>query len=256
MCCTQCTQASSPTIPAISSIPKPPLVVRARYSHGGNIAMLLYYNKWLAWNQCWEIWSNMSRYNILYMYISDFPKDEWRHIKTLPTEELFGPPLFGAPWQCFLSPWLVRWWFGGCGSGWFGAIQPRPWLGVACRLVAKGVGTLGWKFGGKKHAKWPTVVVSILKHLRYAPEIQHHYGFQALAAGVTFAIVFRTQLAWNRQGHIEHMLTVHRAIFDRWEIWSQVLGGGDAVALHVQQVCGCLPTVLRLRGGVENLRIC
>lgn len=142
--------------------------------------------------------------------MSDFPKDEWRHIKTLPTEELFGPPLFGAPWQCFLSPWLVRWWFGGCGSGWFGAIQPRPWLGVACRLVAKGVGTLGWKFGGKKHAKWPTVVVSILRHLRYAPEIQHHYGFQALAAGVTFAIVFRTQLAWNRQGHIEHMLTVHQ----------------------------------------------
>lgn len=46
------------------------------------------------------------------------------------------------------------------------------------------------------------------------------------------------------------------AIFDRWEIWSQVLGGGDAAALHVQQVCGCLPTVLRLRGGVENLRIC
>ncbi|CAJ1396148.1 unnamed protein product [Effrenium voratum] len=32
----------------------------------------------------------------------------------------------------------------------------------------------------------------------YAPEIQHHYGFQALGAGVTFAIVFRTQLAWNR----------------------------------------------------------
>lgn len=31
-----------------------------------------------------------------------------------------------------------------------------------------------------------------------APEIQHHYGFQALGAGVTFAIVFRTQLAWNR----------------------------------------------------------
>ena len=57
------------------------------------------------------------------------------------------------------------------------------------------------------------MVVSILKHLRYAPEIQHHYGFQALAAGVTFAIVFRTQLAWNRQGHIEHMfhmLTVHQ----------------------------------------------
>lgn len=33
---------------------------------------------------------------------------------------------------------------------------------------------------------------------RYAPDIHHHYGFQALAAGVTFAIVFRTQLAWNR----------------------------------------------------------
>ncbi|CAE7252163.1 unnamed protein product, partial [Symbiodinium pilosum] len=32
----------------------------------------------------------------------------------------------------------------------------------------------------------------------YAPEIYHHYGFQALGAGVTFAIVFRTQLAWNR----------------------------------------------------------
>eukprot|EP00435_Cladocopium_sp_Y103_P075516 s32_g59.t1 len=32
----------------------------------------------------------------------------------------------------------------------------------------------------------------------YAPDIHHHYGFQALAAGVTFAIVFRTQLAWNR----------------------------------------------------------
>mmetsp|Transcript_635 Transcript_635/g.1708 ORF Transcript_635/g.1708 Transcript_635/m.1708 type:complete len:400 (+) Transcript_635:93-1292(+) len=32
----------------------------------------------------------------------------------------------------------------------------------------------------------------------YAPDIFHHYGFQALGAGVTFAIVFRTQLAWNR----------------------------------------------------------
>lgn len=32
----------------------------------------------------------------------------------------------------------------------------------------------------------------------YAPDIHHHYGFQALAAGVTFAVVFRTQLAWNR----------------------------------------------------------
>eukprot|EP00435_Cladocopium_sp_Y103_P036500 s440_g9.t1 len=31
-----------------------------------------------------------------------------------------------------------------------------------------------------------------------SPTIFHHYGFQALGAGVTFAIVFRTQLAWNR----------------------------------------------------------
>lgn len=31
-----------------------------------------------------------------------------------------------------------------------------------------------------------------------SPEIFHHYGFQALGAGVTFSIVFRTQLAWNR----------------------------------------------------------
>lgn len=31
-----------------------------------------------------------------------------------------------------------------------------------------------------------------------SPKIFHHYGFQALGAGVTFSIVFRTQLAWNR----------------------------------------------------------
>ncbi|CAE7884618.1 UPF0187 protein [Symbiodinium microadriaticum] len=32
----------------------------------------------------------------------------------------------------------------------------------------------------------------------YAPNIEHHYGFQAVGVGVTFAIVFRTQLAWGR----------------------------------------------------------
>lgn len=42
-----------------------------------------------------------------------------------------------------------------------------------------------------------------------SPEIFHHYGFQALGAGVTFSIVFRTQLAWNRY----------------WEAW----GRGDGV---------------------------
>lgn len=31
-----------------------------------------------------------------------------------------------------------------------------------------------------------------------SPVIFHHYGFQALGVGVTFAIVFPTQLAWNR----------------------------------------------------------
>ena len=73
------------------------------------------------------------------------------------------------------------------------------------------------------------MVVSILKHLRYAPDIQHHYGFQALAAGVTFAIVFRTQLAWNRQGHVDHMyITVHQpSLIERfgaryWEAVTQL----------------------------------
>ena len=32
----------------------------------------------------------------------------------------------------------------------------------------------------------------------HAPDVQHHYGFQAVAVGVTFALVFRTQLAWGR----------------------------------------------------------
>ena len=44
---------------------------------------------------------------------------------------------------------------------------------------------------------------SFVQHARdtgweYAPDIEHHYGFQAVGVGVTFAIVFRTQLAWGR----------------------------------------------------------
>ena len=190
----------------------------------------------------------------IHIHISDFPNDEWRHIKTLPTEELFGPPLFGAPWQCFLSPWFVRWWFGGCGSGWFGAIQPRPWLGVACRLATKGVGTLGWKFGGKNTQNGCGCLDS------KTPEVcawnSASLWFPGTCCWCYLCHRFPDAAGMEQAGTHWAYVDCTSAIPYRWEIWSQVLGGGDAAALHVQQVCGCLPTVLRLRRGVENLRIC
>mmetsp|Transcript_13110 Transcript_13110/g.31274 ORF Transcript_13110/g.31274 Transcript_13110/m.31274 type:complete len:401 (-) Transcript_13110:195-1397(-) len=64
---------------------------------------------------------------------------------------------------------------------------------------------------GSVFYRWDTLLGSLIvamlggvvQYLRdagweYAPSVMHHYGFQALGAGVTFAIVFRTQLAWNR----------------------------------------------------------
>ena len=48
-----------------------------------------------------------------------------------------------------------------------------------------------------------------------SPEIFHHYGFQALGAGVTFSIVFRTQLAWNRYWEAR-MWNQELTCFTRW----------------------------------------
>jgi len=47
----------------------------------------------------------------------------------------------------------------------------------------------------------------------WAPSVLHHYGFQALGAGVTFAIVFRTQLAWNR--YWEAVTQLHN-MYSKW----------------------------------------
>ena len=62
------------------------------------------------------------------------------------------------------------------------------------------------------------LVGALTHHLReigweFAPSVLHHYGFQALGAGVTFAIVFRTQLAWNR--YWEAVTQLH-IMYSKW----------------------------------------
>lgn len=54
------------------------------------------------------------------------------------------------------------------------------------------------------------------------PEIGHHYGLQALGVAVTFAIVFRTQLAWNR--YWEAVTQLH-VMYSKWhDAFSQFQG--------------------------------
>ena len=65
----------------------------------------------------------------------------------------------------------------------------------------------------------------------WAPSVLHHYGFQALGAGVTFAIVFRTQLALE-----------------------QVLGGCYPASQHVQQMDGYFYAVPGFRRGLALSR--
>lgn len=73
---------------------------------------------------------------------------------------------------------------------------------------------------------------------QWAPDIFHHYGFQAVGAGVTFAIVFRTQLAWNRYWEavtqLHFMYSKWADAFSQFQAFAEVTkkaanGKGDTV---------------------------
>ncbi|CAK8989364.1 SET domain-containing protein [Durusdinium trenchii] len=67
----------------------------------------------------------------------------------------------------------------------------------------------------------------------YAPQIHHHYAFQALGAGVTFAIVFRTQLAWNR--YWEAVTQLH-FMYSKWaDAFSQFQAFAEVTRKNVQE---------------------
>eukprot|EP00434_Breviolum_minutum_P031654 symbB.v1.2.027991.t1/scaffold2917.1/size67260/6 len=67
----------------------------------------------------------------------------------------------------------------------------------------------------------------------YAPRIHHHYAFQALGAGVTFAIVFRTQLAWNR--YWEAVTQLH-FMYSKWaDAFSQFQAFSEVTRKNVQE---------------------
>lgn len=70
-----------------------------------------------------------------------------------------------------------------------------------------------------------------------SPEIFHHYGFQALGAGVTFSIVFRTQLAWNRYWEVLEMGSPGK--FSLWLGWvlAELIGATfGRFSFHVGEV--------------------
>lgn len=55
-----------------------------------------------------------------------------------------------------------------------------------------------------------------------APSIGHHYGLQALGVAVTWAIVFRTNLAWTR--YWEAVTQLH-VMYSKWaDAFSQFYG--------------------------------
>lgn len=67
----------------------------------------------------------------------------------------------------------------------------------------------------------------------YAPRIHHHYAFQALGAGVTFAIVFRTQLAWNR--YWEAVTQLHFMYSKFADAFSQFQAFAEVTRKNVQE---------------------